>query len=133
LFFFKGVDGKNPNLRVAVLALRCDTMAVLDDTSLSGDLEYRVASGGVVSFKKLKIMRTSNQMGDTHVALRFELREHTPGGAADDYRVLHTMQSVPFMVMSHSSQLKKPKELAPVLQEVVPPEGLIGRKQMRKC
>jgi hypothetical protein len=78
----------------------------------------------LVTFKKLKIMQTSNQMGDTHVALRFELREYAPGGGADDYRVLHTAQSVPFMVMSHSSQLKKPKELAPVVQETVPPEGL---------
>ncbi len=98
-------------------------MAVLDDTSLSGDLDYPVASGGVVTFKKLKIMKTSNQMGDTHVALRFELREHVRGGAADDYRVLHTTQSSPFMVMSHSSQLKKPRELAPAVQEVIPAEG----------
>ncbi len=121
----KGVDGGNAQLRVHVVVLRCDTMAVLEEaSSLSGDLEYRVAAGSKVAFKKLKLMKTSNQLGDTHVALRFELRDHSGGGG--DYRVLHTCQSVPFMVMSHSTQLKKPKELTPVVGDIVPSQGHVG-------
>ncbi len=71
-------------------------------------------------------MKTSNQLGDTHVALRFELRDYTGGGGEQEYRVLHTCQSIPFMVMSHSTQLKKPKELMPVVADLVPAQGFIG-------
>ncbi len=86
----------------------------------------RVAAGSRVAFKKLKLMKTSNQLGDTHVALRFELRDYTGGGGEQVYRVLHTCQSIPFMVMSHSTQLKKPKELMPVVADLVPAQGFIG-------
>ena len=122
----KGVDGRNPRLRVAVVVIRTDTMAALDvNTSLSGEVEYKASAGMRIVFKKLKVMQTSNQLGDTHVALRFELRDYSVG-SNDDYQVLHSVQSIPFMVMSHSTQLKKPKELAPTVCDVIPPEGFIG-------
>jgi hypothetical protein len=42
------------------------------------------------------------------------------------FRVLHTCQSIPFMVMSHSTQLKKPQELMPVVDSLVPAQGFVG-------
>lgn len=117
-----GIDSKNPQLQVAVLLVRCDTMAVLED-SLSGDVLQRAASGSTIQFKRLKVLQTSHQLGDTHFALRFELRDYSNG--QDNPIVLHTLQSIPFMVLSHSTQLNKPQSLLPVVTDIIPQQGFV--------
>jgi len=120
-----GNDGNNPNLWVGVSLLRCDTLTEMDPTTLNGANVVRAAVGKAAVFKRLKVQKTSHQVQDSHFALKFELREYKEGMQSEDYNVLYTTQSNPFVVLSHSTQLRKPQAVTPVVTEVIPSRGQI--------
>ena len=118
----EGDDKNHPKLFVAAKLVRCDTLEEMEDKFLSGP-KVLVASLGVSStFKRLKVMTTSHQQGETHFCLKFELRE-PQGDSDDDYVVLHTIQSNPFTIVSHSTQLKGPPAVIPLVTDVIPCKG----------
>ncbi len=87
---------RDKRLFVGLHVVRCDTMEELsDDGALAGDVLERVAPGDAATFARVKLLHTSHQLNDTHFSLRFELRRYDDG---DRYQVLHTLQSVPFLV-----------------------------------
>jgi ankyrin repeat protein len=106
-------------LFVAPVLVRCDTLATVAG-KLTGHAPLRISPGHLVTFRSLKMMATSRQMQDTLFALRFELRRYT---GADEYKVLHWVQTVPIQVLSHSTQLRPTKRVKPIVKEVVPLSG----------
>lgn len=104
--------------------VRCDTNEEVTHMVESGREEQSV-SGGVVSFKKIKISTTSHQLGESMFALRFKLTHRRT-------RVVEAqVQSRPFVVVSHSSQISSVRREnqeqllipVPAVQECIPPAG----------
>jgi len=109
---------------VTVVLVRCDINSELADKIESGGEELSV-KGGSVSFKKIKIAITSHQTSETMFALRFKLVHRTT-------RAVEAMiQSRPFIVVSHTSQVSGVKRsnaeivdiAVPAVQECIPPSG----------
>lgn len=121
-----GIVGRPKRLFVVVKVLRCDTGEEIDNesavTGLQSDLVQRVAVGTPVTFDKIKVGLTSHQLNDSYMALKFELREYEEGDDAQ-WKTVHSLQSVPFQVVAHSNQMKKPAQLPPEVQEVIPANG----------
>lgn len=104
--------------------VRCDTNEEVTHMIESGREDQSV-SGGVVSFKKIKISTTSHQLGESMFALRFKLTHRRT-------RVVEAqVQSRPFVVVSHSSQISSVRREnqeqllipVPAVQECIPPAG----------
>jgi len=106
------------NIYVVPSIIRCDTMET-ESKFLSGNTPVQVASGRVVTFRKLKIMVTSHQQNETLFILKFELRKYN----GNDFEVLHQLHSNPICVLSHSTQLKPAASTTPVVQEVIYMKG----------
>ena len=116
----EGDDKNHPNLQVAVKLIRCDTHKEMEDKYLTGPKTFKASVGISIPFKKLKVHSTSHQQGETHFALKFELREQT---SDNEYIILHSVQTIPFIVCSHSTQMKSTNTLLPVVSQIIPPFG----------
>ena len=109
---------------VTVDLVRCDTNVEVTDKIESGG-EDQGCKGGVVAFKKIKIAITSHQTSETLFALRFKLRHR------ETRKIEAVVQSRPFQIVSHTSQISGVKrtlnetvEIAvPAVQECIPPSG----------
>jgi len=102
-------------LYVAPILIRCDNNEEVPKI-IKGDDPVRVMATKSITFKSLKISQTSHQLDETLFIFKFELRKY--GGTT--YQVLNACTSNPFMVCSHSTQIKgRPKSL-PSIQEVIP-------------
>ncbi|KAH3732091.1 calcium-activated BK potassium channel [Pelomyxa schiedti] len=108
-------------LFVVPVLVRCDQNS--EEQKLAGNTPSPVGPSRVITFRKLKILVTSNQMCETLFVLRFELRQYT---SRLDYRVLDTASSRPIVVVSHSTQLKPALSSPPTILEVVPCTGPIS-------
>jgi ankyrin repeat protein len=79
--------------------------------TLNGATPNKTTVGRLVPFKKLKVNITSHQEGGALFCLRFEARRYT---SQTEYEVVHSIQSNPMAVLSHSTQLKARKFLLPL-------------------
>ncbi|KAM9960468.1 hypothetical protein ACTFIW_009609 [Dictyostelium discoideum] len=98
----------NGNYYVHVALLRC-TDFIEEPTFLNGASKpFKIGCGKVVTFKKLKILVTSHQQGETLFCFRFDLRCYTsdPETNPTDFTVVSSVQTNPISVLSHSTQLK---------------------------
>ena len=94
------------SLVVVPVLVRCDNLQEVKD-KLSGNGPLKISGGAAVAFKKLKIMITSHQLGETLFCLKFELRKVAPGANPDvDYQVIASAQTNPVGVVSHSTLMK---------------------------
>eukprot|EP01089_Gocevia_fonbrunei_P015132 TRINITY_DN4342_c0_g1_i1.p1 TRINITY_DN4342_c0_g1~~TRINITY_DN4342_c0_g1_i1.p1 ORF type:complete len:674 (+),score=119.59 TRINITY_DN4342_c0_g1_i1:677-2698(+) len=112
-------DNKEPNLYVAPILLRCDTLEEKPKL-MTGHKPIKVAPGRVVVFRRLKITSTSHQQGESLFAIKFELRRYHSN---DEYEVLDYVQSNPICVLSHSTQLKPASSTTATISEVIPYSG----------
>lgn len=109
------------SLFVAPVLVRCDTQT--DMPKLTGATPIKTTVGRLVPFKKLKVTITSHQENGALFCLRFEARRYY---TQSDYEVIHSVQSIPMAVLSHSTQLKAPTSQPPSIQEVVPGSGTVN-------
>lgn len=113
--------GMESNLYIAPVLIRCDTLEEKNKL-LTGNKPVKVAPGRVVSFRRLKIMATSHQQGESLFAIRFELRRYH----GNEYEILDYVQSNPVCVLSHSTQLRPVSSMTPSVTEVIPYSGTIA-------
>ncbi|KAF2069625.1 hypothetical protein CYY_009059 [Polysphondylium violaceum] len=114
----------NGNYYVHTTLLRCNNFAE-EPTFLKGNALTLVGCGKVVTFKKLKILVTSHQQGETLFCFRFDLRNYRsdPTQNPDDFELVSSTHSNPICVLSHSTQLKTTASDLPQIQEIVPESG----------
>lgn len=91
------------SIYVVPILSRCDTAEDLP-TMMAGNSPVKVTNTRTLTFAKLKILATTHQMNETMFALRFELRQYERNG--QQYRLLDSVTTDPFTVVSHSTQLK---------------------------
>lgn len=103
---------------VAPVLVRCDTQQ--DMPKLTGNSPIKTTVGRLITFKKIKVTITSHQEGGALFCLRFEARRYLN---QTEYEVIHSIQSNPMMVLSHSTQLKAPTTQMATVIEVVPASG----------
>eukprot|EP01113_Clastostelium_recurvatum_P015037 TRINITY_DN1829_c0_g1_i3.p1 TRINITY_DN1829_c0_g1~~TRINITY_DN1829_c0_g1_i3.p1 ORF type:complete len:1038 (-),score=259.17 TRINITY_DN1829_c0_g1_i3:84-3197(-) len=111
------------SLFVYVTLIRCDTFQE-EARFITGNKPVQVGANRIVSFKKLKIMVTSHQQGESLFCLRFELRRVSLNG--EEFEVLHSMMSTPICLLSHSTQMKPVPIIIPLMQEVIPASGPVS-------
>jgi len=110
--------GMESNLFIAPILIRCDTLEEKNKL-LTGNKPVKVAPGRVTVFRRLKIMATSHQQGESLFAIRFELRRYH----GNEYEILDFVQSNPICVLSHSTQLRPASSMTPSVNEVIPYNG----------
>jgi len=106
-------------LYIAPTLIRCDNHEELPKL-ISGNKPVKVAPGRVAVFRRLKILQTSHQQGESLFAIKFELRRYQ----GNKYEVLDFAQSNPICVLSHSTQLKPVASTTSAsITEVIPYNG----------
>jgi hypothetical protein len=112
-------DPQEGELFVFATLIRCDTFAE-EHRFLTGNKPLPITVGRVATFRKLKIMVTSHQQGETLFSLRFELRRKL---GENEFDTICTVTTNPIMVLSHSTQMKPVPAAIPVISEVIPGTG----------
>eukprot|EP01132_Coremiostelium_polycephalum_P003845 gene3845-4790_t len=115
----------NGDFFVHVALIRCNNFTE-EPTFLTGNKLTPVGSGRVVTFRKLKIMVTSHQQGETLFCFRFDLRRYRsdPDNNPNDFDVVSSIHSNPICVLSHSTQLKLTSSAdLPQTVEIFPTHG----------
>jgi len=118
----RGALQPGESLIVVPVLLRNDTMEPV--AKISGNNPMDATSGGSVSFKRIKILVTSNQLNNTLFILRFELRKVSMNKQSQE--TIDMVQSEPMFVVSHTTLMKKPV-VNPVqvatVSELIPAKG----------
>lgn len=112
-------DPQEGELFVFATLIRCDTFAE-EHRFLTGNKPLPITVGRVATFRKLKIMVTSHQQGETLFSLRFELRRKR---GENEFDAITSVTTNPIMVLSHSTQMKPVQAVIPVISEVIPGTG----------
>ncbi|EGC33554.1 hypothetical protein DICPUDRAFT_154398 [Dictyostelium purpureum] len=119
----KDLDG---NYYVSVALLRCNDFSE-EPTFLNGASKpTKITNGKIVTFKKLKVMVTSHQQGETLFCFRFDLRRYSsdPETNPNDFEIVSSVHSSPISILSHSTQLKSTAIAdLPKVTEVFPLSG----------
>eukprot|EP01133_Synstelium_polycarpum_P009972 gene9972-11642_t len=113
------------NYYVAATLLRCNNFQE-EPSFIVGNKPMQVGSGRVVSFKKLKILVTSHQQGETLFCFRFDLRRYNSDAESNpsDFEVVASIHSNPICLLSHSTQLKHTTNVdLPSVGEAIPLGG----------
>ncbi|EGG23735.1 calcium-activated BK potassium channel [Cavenderia fasciculata] len=118
----KLLDG---NYYVACTLLRCNTFQE-EPGFLIGNKTTPFGSSKVVTFKKLKVLVTSHQQGETLFCFRFDLRRYRSDYDTNpnDFEVVSSIHSNPICLLSHSTQLKHTANVdLPQVVEAIPLSG----------
>ncbi|KYQ93392.1 hypothetical protein DLAC_06073 [Tieghemostelium lacteum] len=115
----------NGNYYVNATLLRCNNFKE-EPTYLSGNKLTQVGNSRVVTFRKLKVLITSHQQGESLFCFRFDLRKYNsdPEQNPNDFELVSSVHSNPICILSHSSQMKHSFVVdLPKVTEIVPIDG----------
>lgn len=120
-------EGVLSNLFVEASMLRSDSDVELSQC-LEGNRIVRITNGVFATFKKLKILSTTQQQG-TLFRLRFTLKRYT--GSVFESISSCSVTSNPIEVFSHTLYLSEKQEAPPpppTLNEILPGNGVVGSR-----
>mmetsp|Transcript_7680 Transcript_7680/g.10597 ORF Transcript_7680/g.10597 Transcript_7680/m.10597 type:complete len:531 (+) Transcript_7680:75-1667(+) len=121
------METTNTNLFVEATLLRSDSDVELP-LCIEGNRIVRISNGVFATFKKLKILSTSQQQG-TLFRLKFVLKRYV-GNVFEQIQHAHVVSN-PIEVFSHTLYLTEKQEVAPpppTVHEILPPNGGSGTR-----